>query len=95
VCWEFDPGAEEVLRSDRDATAFGVARLDDVGTVTSLKKLQGVLSREKREVPENKYHGNLLFAATAKDRWNRVAALLASLAELLPAPKDEVAPTDS
>ncbi len=86
VNWEDDDGASAQMQGTEGAK-YGIVRIDDVDAVfdfiRSRPALAGILTRERRREPKNHYHGNLLFDASSKEDWTRVAMILAADARVL------------
>ena len=89
ISWEDDSDVIRIVARDKGATAHGIARLPRVGldSVVALPGCAGGLSYERREEPNNKHHGNLVFAAGLDKLVSRmIASALALHSELTPKP---------
>jgi len=65
INWEDDVGALELLRNDRSNAKAGVARVPHETLTALLQVGEPVLSTqlvcERRALPKNRYHGNIVF----------------------------------
>jgi hypothetical protein len=78
IAWQDDDGAVDVMLGDTNA-AHGVARLPRSGIdqIMSQRSCVGSLSYERRPLPINRYHGNILFLTDSKRLRTMMAAAIA------------------
>ena len=81
VNWEDDSNVERFTLSDKSTAQFGAARISTVHIVQTSTRTAAVVAPllcERKRIPGNDYHGNIVYSANLNKRMERLLA--ASLA---------------
>lgn len=90
INWEDDAEAVKVTLGDIKNSAHGAARVARawVDEVKSSQGCDGALDYERKTIPGNPYHGNLIYVAGLDNvRQRMIASALAMKAEPIPRPR--------
>jgi hypothetical protein len=90
VNWEDDAQVENFTLSNKGNAQYGAARISTtqiIQTSDTAAMVATPLSCERRRLPENQYHGNIVFAANVNKRTEKMlAAALALKSRYVPPP---------
>jgi len=87
INWEMDDGALSTTFADRSNSAFGVARLQAEQLTRVREVVGGLVWPEWDALPQNKYHGNIVYdPGLNNQRRRQIQASLALFAEFIPRP---------
>jgi hypothetical protein len=88
VNWEDTPEVEKFTFADKQKAQYGIARLATAAILHISSTVPGILTPlncERQRLPENNYHGNIVYSAKVKPKVEKMlAAAIALKSQFVP-----------